>query len=60
MKKYKAKKSYSNLSGQENLLSIGMASKHIWLLEGLEVTLNNLPEGLEDHLSEVNSKKGDK
>lgn len=60
MKKYKAKKSYSDISDQENLLSFGMASKHLWLLEGLEVTLKDLPKGLEEHLSEVKSKKGDK
>ena len=61
--KYKAKKSYAELPPTDNFLSLGMASKHIYLIEGLEITFNGtLPEGLKDHLSEVKEKKekGDK
>lgn len=57
MKKYKAKKSYFELPNEENLISLGMASKHVWLSEGLEITLNDLPKDLEGHLSEIKSKK---
>ena len=55
--KYKAKKSYAELPPTENLLSLGMASKHTFLTEGLEIEFNgNLPEGLKDHLIEVKEK----
>ena len=58
--KYKAKKSYAELPPTENFLSLGMASKHIFLIEGLEITYNgNLTKGLKDHLSEI-KEKGDK
>ena len=58
--KYKAKKSYAELPPTENFLSLGMASKHIWLMEGLEIAYNgNLPKEIKDHLSEV-KEKGDK
>ena len=56
--KYKAKKSYSELPPSENFLSLGMASKHIYLIEGLEITYNgNLTKELKDHLSEVKEQK---
>ena len=61
--KYKAKKSYAELPPTENFLSLGMASKHTFLIEGLEITYNGtLPEGLKDHLGEVKAvkEKGDK
>ena len=63
--KYKAKKSYAELPPTENFLSLGMASKHTFLIEGLEITYNGtLPKELKDHLSEVKEKeakeKGDK
>mgnify|MGYP005834385281 CR=1 FL=1 len=56
--KYKAKKSYAELPPTDNFLSLGMASKHTFLIEGLEIAFNGtLPKGLEDHLSEVKEKK---
>ena len=61
--KYKAKKTYAELPPTENFLSLGMASKHIYLIEGLEITFNGiLTKELKDHLSEVKEKKekGDK
>ena len=63
--KYKAKKTYAELPSSENFLSLGMASKHTFLIEGLEIAFNGaLPDGLKDHLSEVKEKeikeKGDK
>ena len=58
--KYKAKSSYKDLSDSENFLSLGMASKHIWLIEGMEITTNTaLPKELKKHLDEV-KEKGDK
>ena len=55
--KYKAKKSYNDLPSSENLQSLGMGSKHIWLIEGLEITFNGeLPDSLKDHLIEVKEK----
>ena len=57
---YKAKKTNAELPSSENFLSLGMASKHIWLMEGLEIAYNgNLPKEIKDHLSEV-KEKGDK
>ena len=67
--KYKAKKSYNDLPSSENLQSLGLGSKHAWLLEGLEIIFNgSLPDSLKDHLIEVKEKaevkakkeKGDK
>ena len=64
MAKYKAKKSYSELENSDNFLSLGSASKHIWLLEGSEIDCNfDVPEKLKKHLEEVKSpskKKEDK
>ena len=58
MAKYKAKKSYDELSDSENFLSLGMASKHIYLQDGLEITYNGeLSEELEKHLTKVGEKK---
>ena len=58
--KYKAKPSYKDLSDSVNFLSLGMASKHIWLIEGMVITTNaTLPKELTKHLDEV-KEKGDK
>ena len=58
--KYKAKKSYAELPPTENFLSLGMASKHTFLIEGMEITTNTaLPKELKKHLDEV-KEKGDK
>tara|TARA_R100000664_G_C2748762_1_gene136169 strand:- start:185 stop:382 length:198 start_codon:yes stop_codon:yes gene_type:complete len=58
MAKYKAKKSYNTLSDSENFLSLGMASKHAWLKDGLEIAYNGeLSEELEKHLTKVGEKK---
>ena len=56
--KYKAKDSYKKLSSNENFMSLGMASKHTFLIEGLEITFNgNLTKELKDHLNEIKEKK---
>ena len=50
--KYKAKDSYKKLSSDKNFMSLGMASKHIFLIEGLEITVSRtLTKELKDHLS---------
>ena len=55
--KYKAKKSYNDLPSSENFQSLGLGSKHAWLLEGLEIIFNgSLPDSLKDHLIEVKEK----
>ena len=55
--KYKAKKSYNDLPSSENFQSLDMGSKHIWLIEGLEIIFNgDLPDPLKDHLIEVKEK----
>ena len=57
--KYKAKKSYAELPSTENFLSLGMASKHTFLIEGLEIAFNGtLTDKLKAHLIEVKEKKG--
>ena len=61
--KYKAKKAYSELENKDNFKGLGMASKHIWLVDGLTIEFNGkLPEKLSKTLTEVGTKemKGDK
>tara|TARA_Y100000310_G_C20518602_1_gene732487 strand:- start:102 stop:281 length:180 start_codon:yes stop_codon:yes gene_type:complete len=38
--KYKAKETYKQLSDEENFMSLGMASKHTWLIEGSVIEFN--------------------
>ena len=45
MAKYKAKASYKNLSNDENYNAFNSASKHIWLMDGLEVEIKNTSKG---------------
>jgi|TARA_B100000073_G_C23694773_1_gene557898 hypothetical protein len=59
--KYKAKASYKCLDDTENFNAHGSASKHLWLLEGLEVEIKNVPKNIKEHLTEVkNTTKGGK
>jgi|TARA_R100000458_G_C8134844_1_gene148391 hypothetical protein len=59
--KYKAKASYKGLDDTENFNAHGSASKHLWLLEGLEVEIKNVPKNIKEHLTEVkNTTKGGK
>ncbi len=61
--RYKAKKSYKDLENSENFLSLGSASKHLWLLDDKEIEFNGkVPEKLKKHLEECkpSKKKGDK
>ena len=61
MAKYKAKASYKNLSNDENYNAFNSASKHIWLMDGLEVEIKTVPDKLKEHLTEIkNTKKGGK
>ena len=64
MATYKAKKSYSELKDSDNFLSLGSASKHIWLMSGDAIDCSfDIPEKLKKHLEEVKSpskKKEDK
>ena len=61
MAKYKAKASYKELNNTKNFHAFGSASKHLWLMEGLEVEIKNVPNKLKEHLTEIkNKKKGGK
>tara|TARA_R100001594_G_scaffold46848_1_gene79865 strand:- start:1073 stop:1267 length:195 start_codon:yes stop_codon:yes gene_type:complete len=64
MPRYKAKKSYLELKEKDNLDGMGSPSKHGLLVAGHEVTLDNVPEKIADHLQEIKEKttkkKGDK
>ena len=57
--KYKAKASYKELDDTKNFNSFGSSSKHLWLLEGLEVEIKIVPNTLKEHLKEIkNRNKG--
>ena len=58
--KYKAKASYLELDDTKNFNSFGSSSKHLWLLEGLEVEIKIVPNGLKEHLTEIKNTKGGK
>jgi hypothetical protein len=52
--KYKAKESYKSLDAANNFMSLGMASKHLWLLDGQEIEYNGkLSKDMQKHLEEV-------
>ena len=56
--KIKAKESYKSLDAANSFLGLGMASKHIWLLEGKEVEYNGkLSKEMAKHIEEVKSKE---
>mgnify|MGYP003677729421 CR=1 FL=1 len=57
MAKYKAKASYKELDDTKNFNAFGSASKHLWLVEGLEVEIKNVPNKLKEHLTEIKNKK---
>jgi|TARA_R110000824_G_scaffold108603_1_gene255750 hypothetical protein len=60
-KQYKAKPGYKDLPEKDNMLGLGCASKHIWLLEGMQINYSGkLPEKLKKCLDEVKPPKGDK
>ena len=57
--KYKAKASYLELDDTKNFNSFGSSSKHLWLLEGLEIEIKVVPDALKEHLTEIkNTNKG--
>ena len=58
--KYKAKPSYLALDDTKNFNSFSSSSKHLWLLEGLEVEIKIVPNGLKEHLTEIKNTKGGK
>ena len=58
--KYKAKPSYLALDDTKNFNSFGSSSKHLWLLEGLEIEIKVVPDGLKEHLTEIKNTKGGK
>ena len=59
--KYKAKASYAGLDDTKNFNAFGSASKHLWLMAGLEVEIKIVPKKLKEHLTEVkNTNKGGK
>ena len=61
MAKYKAKASYKELNDTKNFHAFGSASKHLWLMEGLEVEIKSVPKDLKEHLIETkNTSKGGK
>ena len=61
MAKYKAKASYKELNNTKNFHAFGSASKHLWLMEGLEVEIKSVPKDLKEHLIETkNTSKGGK
>ena len=61
MAKYKAKASYKDLDDTKNYNAFGSASKHLWLMEGLEVEIKSVPDGLKEHLTEIkDTNKGGK
>lgn len=52
--KYKAKESYRGLDATKNFMSLGMASRHIWLLDGQVIEYNGkLSKDMQKHLEEV-------
>ena len=53
MAKYKAKASYKELNNTKNFHAFGSASKHLWLMEGLEVEIKSVPKDLKEHLTEI-------
>tara|TARA_A100001201_G_scaffold143754_1_gene147220 strand:+ start:330 stop:509 length:180 start_codon:yes stop_codon:yes gene_type:complete len=56
--KIKAKESYKSLDASQNFLSLGSASKHLWLLAGKEIEYNGkLPKEMQKHIEEVKSKE---
>ena len=59
--KYKAKASYAGLDDTKNFNAFSSASKHLWLMAGLEVEIKIVPKELKEHLSEIkNTNKGGK
>ena len=61
IKKYKAKESYKGLDNTKNFNAFGSASKHLWLMEGLEVEIKSVPSSLKEHVTETkNTKEGGK
>ena len=61
--KYKIKKSYLELTNKENYCSLGSPSKHGRLVSGEILELDNVPDSIKKHLTEVKpikKKKGDK
>ena len=60
MAKYKAKASYKELNNTKNFHAFGSASKHLWLMEGLEVEIKIVPKKLKEHLTEIKANKGGK
>ena len=61
MKQYKAKSSYKDLKNTENFVSLGSASKHIWLLDGQTINYSGaIPEKIKKHLDEIKSSSKDK
>ena len=51
--KYKAKASYKELDDTKNFNSFGSSSKHMWLLEGLEIEIKVVPDALKEQLTEI-------
>ena len=55
--KYKAKETYKQLSDEENFMSLGMASKHTWLIEGSVIEFNgNLSDKIKKCLTTIKEK----
>lgn len=52
----KAKKSYKDLKDSENYHAFGSPSKHFKLLDGQEVEINEIPDGLKKHLRDIKKK----
>ena len=57
--KYKAKKSYYELSNSENFVAFGSSSTHLRLIDGLWVECSP-PSELAEHLQEQKSQKKSK
>ena len=59
--KYKAKPAYAALSNDDNFLSLGSASTHLWLEAGMEVEISKsllpLNKKIKDCLTEIKAKE---
>ena len=62
--KYKSKQSYAELPNEKNFTALGSTSTHLLLVAGKTVDVSKsllpLSKELEDCLTEIKNKKGDK
>ena len=55
--KYKAKDSYKKLKDEKNFNAFNSPAKHVRLMDGEIIEVDNLPKELKKHLEEVKGAK---